>query len=102
MNLEKRKVTFNSENNRLMIPEGDYFEIYRREGNSLYSVAESIESENVANLFEASLDMLDALYSVLNIEGAAKAGAFKGLDVGFHFDKVRKAIKRADPSADFA
>ena len=102
MNLEKRKVTFNSVNNTIKVPEGDYYEIYEREGNSLFSVAELIEKPECARLFEASLDMLDALYSVLNIEGSAKAGASKGLDVGFHFDKVRKAIKRADPSADFA
>jgi hypothetical protein len=39
---------------------------------------------------------LDALYSVLNVEGAAKAGstfsAYRGLDIHIHFIKIRSAI----------
>lgn len=40
---------------------------------------------------------VDALYSVLNVEGPAlcggELGAFEGLDVPWHFAKVREAIK---------
>jgi hypothetical protein len=41
--------------------------------------------------------LLEACYSVLNVEGAALAGvthlaAYEGLDVKYHFDKVRAAI----------
>jgi hypothetical protein len=45
--------------------------------------------------------MLQALYSILNIEGAAEVGgqfgAFKGLEVTETFDKVRRAINLVDP-----
>jgi hypothetical protein len=34
---------------------------------------------------------------MLNVEGAALEGACKGLDVPYHFDKLRAAIKLADP-----
>lgn len=41
--------------------------------------------------------MLEALYSILNLEGAARLGgkspAYEGLDVAWHFDKVKAAIK---------
>ena len=44
--------------------------------------------------------LLSALYSALNLEGAAYAGetfpAFKGLDLKYHFDKIRAAIARAE------
>jgi len=43
-------------------------------------------------------DMVSTLYSILNVEGAAKAGAMyvpahKGLDTTAHFNEVRAAIK---------
>jgi hypothetical protein len=46
-------------------------------------------------------EMVDALASILNVEGAAMAGAhlvtvWKGLDVPQHFDKVRAALKLAE------
>lgn len=44
--------------------------------------------------------VLSALYSILNVEGVALAGldfeAHKGLDVAWHFDKVREAIQRRE------
>ena len=50
---------------------------------------------------DAAADMLDALYAILNIEGPAKAGvdraqAWNGLDIPWHFKKVRNAIRRAE------
>jgi hypothetical protein len=49
---------------------------------------------------EAMQSLVDAAYAILNVEGPAKAaathlGAWKGLDVGYHFDKVRAALKLA-------
>lgn len=46
---------------------------------------------------EAAQEALNALYSILNVEGAAHLGAeapvMEGLDVPWHFEKVRAAIK---------
>ena len=44
----------------------------------------------------AAPDLLDALHSLLNIEGAALAGAPPGLDVPWHFAKARAAIAKAE------
>ena len=46
-------------------------------------------------------DMVDALYIVWNIIGAAKAasqhlGAYKDLDVDWHDNEIRKAVIRAE------
>lgn len=45
-------------------------------------------------------DLVDALHSALNVEGAARigaeSGALKGLDYKIHFDKIRKAIKKGE------
>lgn len=46
--------------------------------------------------------MLDALYSILNVEGAALLSyspgqPYHGLDCRYHFDKVRSAIAVVDP-----
>ena len=45
---------------------------------------------------EAMQTAVNALYGILNIEGATKvgaeAGAFTGLDLPYHFDRVREAI----------
>ena len=56
--------------------------------------------EHNRRLEKAAPDLLEALYCILNIEGAAIAGAinckaYHGLDVGYHFDKVRAAVARA-------
>lgn len=52
-----------------------------------------------ALLIAAAPDLLEALQSILNIEGPAMAGgtlgAFKGLDIAYHFDKARVAIAKA-------
>jgi len=49
--------------------------------------------------------MLSALYSILNIEGAAEIGAqeqvYKDLDCAWHFNKVRRAINLVDPEGTF-
>ena len=53
-----------------------------------------------AQLISSAPDLLDALYSILNVEGAARigseSGALKGLDWKYHFDKVRNAITKAE------
>lgn len=36
--------------------------------------------------------LTSALFSILNVESAAKHGPIKGLDVDFHFNKVRTAL----------
>lgn len=45
-------------------------------------------------------DVLDTLYSVLNIEHAAllggQTGACQGLDVPYHFEKVRAMIRKLE------
>ena len=50
-------------------------------------------------LIAAAPELLEALYSALNIEGAAMEGgrakAYNGLDIQWHFDKIRAAIKKA-------
>ena len=53
-----------------------------------------------ANLIAAAPELLEACYSILNCETAAKYGvqnaALSGLDWKWHFDKVRKAIAKAE------
>ena len=49
--------------------------------------------------------MLDALYTILNVETSAKWGAednsaLYGLDVSWHFAKVRAAIAAVDPRGE--
>ena len=52
-----------------------------------------------ANLIAAAPDLLDALESMLNVEGpaieGATFGAWDGLDVRWHFSKARAAIAKA-------
>jgi hypothetical protein len=60
------------------------------------SYAFSYKDEANARLIAASPDMLEALYAILNIEGSALYGAHEGLDVPWHFEKVRKAIQLAE------
>jgi hypothetical protein len=52
-----------------------------------------------SHLIAAAPELLDALQSMLNLSGAARIGssfgAYKGLDVQWHLDKVRAAINRA-------
>lgn len=49
---------------------------------------------------EVAQDALNALYTILNIEGAAQLGAevpsMRGLDVPYHFEKVRAAIQKLE------
>lgn len=52
-----------------------------------------------AKLIAAAPDLLDACYSMLNIEKAAIIGkelsrALDGLNVKYYYDKVRSAIKK--------
>jgi hypothetical protein len=58
-----------------------------------------VERDDNARAIAALPELIDALYSILNIEGAAmlggRAGAYRGLDVPWHFDKVRAAIRAA-------
>lgn len=41
----------------------------------------------------------DALYTALNLEGVAKAGAnlpaWNGIDVDYHYTEIRKALKES-------
>jgi len=57
------------------------------------------ERESNARLIAAAPELLDALVSLLNVEGAALHGArlpgFVGLDVAYHFEAARAAIARA-------
>ena len=61
------------------------------------------DSEDRANarLIAAAPELLKAAYSILNLEGAAVAAvvgykAHHGIDVKYHFDKVRAAIAKAE------
>jgi len=44
--------------------------------------------------------MLSALKTILNVEGPAHSGsrcpAWVGIDIAYHFDKVRAAIRKAE------
>ena len=55
---------------------------------------------NRNELRDINVDLIDALMSLLNVEGAARIGAqssaFSGLDVAYHFDKARAAIAKCD------
>ena len=53
-----------------------------------------------AHLIAAAPDLLEALYTMLNLEGPARAAcdtvrAFDGLDWRYHCDKARAAIAKA-------
>lgn len=53
-----------------------------------------------AQLIAAAPMMLEACYSILNIEGLASAAersipAFEDVDVKYHFNKIREAIAKA-------
>ncbi|MFA5377622.1 MAG: hypothetical protein WC455_17865 [Dehalococcoidia bacterium] len=56
--------------------------------------------ERRKRLNDAAPDLLAALYSALNLEHAAmvggNCGALNGLDVKYHFDKIRAAIAKAE------
>ncbi|KKL21026.1 hypothetical protein LCGC14_2449560 [marine sediment metagenome] len=53
-------------------------------------------------LHDAAPELLEALESMFNVEGAARigaeSGALRGLDWKYHFDKARDAIKAARKS----
>jgi hypothetical protein len=58
------------------------------------------DAENeIDRLTELNVLLVDAIESLLNIEGAAKTGghfgAYKGLDVDYHFNKARTALQLA-------
>lgn len=63
----------------------------------------TIDDAPDARLIAAAPELLDALFSLLNIEGAAVRGcdspALAGLDVRWHFDKARAAIAKATGQA---
>lgn len=65
----------------------------------------SCSTRKYNHMATAAPAMLDALYSILNVEHAALLGsqfpAAKGINIKYHFNKVRKAIKKADPDSDF-
>ena len=53
-----------------------------------------ITDETNRSLLESTVVVLgDALFAMLNIEKAALDGAEEGLDVPYHFAKVRAALK---------
>lgn len=56
-------------------------------------------AEPMSALHAAAPALLDALESMLNIEGAAinggRLGAWKGLNIPYHFEKARAAIAQA-------
>lgn len=58
------------------------------------------EIERLERIAAAAPDLLEACYGILNIEGPAiqggKLGAFEGLDVPYHFSKIRAAIAKAE------
>jgi hypothetical protein len=49
---------------------------------------------------ESVRDLLEACYSMLNVEAAARIGAeypaLKGLDIDYHFKKLRETIAKAE------
>lgn len=61
-------------------------------------VARAIGEPN-ARLIAAAPELLEACYTMLNLETAATWGAecpaLEGLDVPYHFDKLRAAIRKA-------
>ena len=67
-----------------------------------YSIAiggrQGSETWNNAQLLAAAPDLLEAMQSLMNMEGPARLGcefgAFKGLDWKYHFDKARAAIAK--------
>lgn len=77
------------------ISHGQYFTIGRADCTKFTPEG----NEATARLFAASAELLDALQSLLNVEGAARLGAqsqsLAGLDVAYHFEKARTALKKA-------
>lgn len=60
-----------------------------------------VDAAHIVHAVNCHEELLEALYSILNIEGPAikemKYGkAFTGLDVEYHFEKVRAAIAKAE------
>ena len=63
-------------------------------------ICRKVLTEDDACLIAAAPDLLDALYSILNVETVAMYGnaAMKSelrLNVKYHFDKVRQALAKA-------
>ena len=60
---------------------------------------DAIGSIEDAKLIAAAPDLLEACHAALNIAGAAKLGAtmgaHEGLDVDYHLEKIRAAIRKA-------
>ena len=78
----------------------DYrFEVASAECARDATLAQSRKAEANARLIAAAPDLLEACYSMLNVHMAAKIGAqaeaCKGFDLEYHFDKLRKAIAKA-------
>ena len=74
----------------------------RRRGSFPYDLRADllIESADALAIQQAvNAQLLEALNSMLNVEGATRVGcecaAFEGLDWKYHFDKARDAIKAA-------
>ena len=57
-------------------------------------------AREIERLRVVNADLLDAHHTMLNLSGAARAGAltkaWKGLDVNYHVDKARAAIFKAE------
>lgn len=52
---------------------------------------------------ESERVLTSALFTILNVEGAATHGPIEGLDVAYHFSKVREALRHIQsqyPHAD--
>ena len=49
-----------------------------------------------ARLIAAAPELLEALYTALNLEQAVKMECNVGLDIEYHFDKIRAAIAAAE------
>lgn len=80
--------------------ENENWSICNDGGRFIAAIKMQPEEEANARLIAAAPEMLEALESALNVEGAARAGsqfipAYEGLDTGYHFEKVRAAIRKA-------
>jgi len=83
-----------------------WVDVDRNDGRTLAvvqaGVKEDLPALANARLIAAAPDLLEALYSILNLEGVAKWGAkdyMPGLDVYYHFQKIRAAIRKATGEA---
>ena len=66
-------------------------------GDEEHEEATAAATRDFSRLTAAAPEMLDALYSILNIQGPAEGGYLaEGLDVAWHFEKVRAAIAKAE------